>query len=138
MKSFAFFTCLFVLITNSIFSARDQQASVPEIKSLLKQALNRNFTSNREVLMDVVTVPPNTVMDWHWHPGEEFNYVLAGEATVFIKGKSPLVMKEGMVGHIPFEIEHKVQASDKGITVLVFRVHTTGKPVRYDGFKPSG
>lgn len=45
----------------------------------------------------------------------------------------------GTVGHIPFEAIHRAGAGDAGARILVFRVHTTGKPWRYleDG-KPEG
>lgn len=33
---------------------------------------------NTEVVVSRVTVPPNTTLPKHWHPGEEFAYILEG------------------------------------------------------------
>jgi quercetin dioxygenase-like cupin family protein len=76
-------------------------------------------------------VPPNTHVAPHWHPGEEYQYVLEGEATVKIEGQPDFEIREGMAGRIPYKAVHSVMTKDKGIKVVVFRIHTSGKPVRF-------
>ena len=50
-----------------------------KVTSLLQDSLSEEFTPGREVLVDLVEIPPNSQLDQHWHPGEEFHYYLEGE-----------------------------------------------------------
>jgi hypothetical protein len=42
-----------------------------KVTNLLTAALSTEFTPDREILIDLVEIPPNHKLDWHWHPGEE-------------------------------------------------------------------
>ena len=106
-------------------------APKPEVKNLLVQALDEKFTPGREVLVDDVRIPPNTALEWHWHPGEEFHVYLEGEVEIQIEGLPSIHGKPGMVGHVPFRKPHRAVAGPAGAHILVFRVHTTGEPWRY-------
>jgi quercetin dioxygenase-like cupin family protein len=66
----------------------------------------------------------------HWHPGEEFAYILKGSVTLWQKGKDDLVGEQGDVVKIPLEQVHTAITKEEGATVLVFRVHEQGKPER--------
>ncbi len=109
-----------------------------KVTNLLATALSGEFTPGREVLVDLVEIPPNQQLDWHWHPGEEFHYYLAGNPVIERIGAPPIVGKPGTVGHVAFEQRHQATAGDEGATILVFRVHTAGKPWRYLGGAPNG
>ena len=103
----------------------------PDIKTLMNRALAEEFTPGREILMDLVEIPPNTALERHWHPGEEFHYYLEGEVEVRIDGEPTIVGKPGTVGHVPYKKMHTAVTGKKGAKVLVVRVHTTGEPARY-------
>jgi quercetin dioxygenase-like cupin family protein len=103
-----------------------------KIKNLLLEPLAQEFTPDREVRIDLVEFPPDTALDWHWHPGEEFHYYLEGEVEIQIGGQPSIIGKPGMVGHIPFKTRHRAVTHDKGAKVLVFRVHTKGEPWKHD------
>lgn len=100
------------------------------VTNLLHDSLSEEFTPGREVLVDLVEIPPNATLDRHWHPGEEFHYYLEGEPEIEIDGKMnrPAL---GTVGHVPFRTFHRAGAGKSGATILVFRVHTKGAPWRY-------
>jgi quercetin dioxygenase-like cupin family protein len=102
-----------------------------KVKNLFRRALAKEFTQGREILVDIVEVPPNTTLDRHWHPGEEFHYYLQGEPEVSIGRKPAVKAKQGTVGHIPFKAEHLLSTKAKGAKILVFRVHTAGQPMRH-------
>ena len=102
-----------------------------KVTNLLTVALSTEFTPDREVLIDLVEIPPNQKLDWHWHPGEEFHYYLEGEPFVSIGGKPAVMAEQGTVGHIPFRAEHVLSTREKGAKVVVFRVHTAGQPMRH-------
>jgi len=57
------------------------------VTNLLHDSLSEEFISGREVLVDLVEIPPNATLDRHWHPGEEFHYYLEGEPEIEIDGK---------------------------------------------------
>ena len=101
------------------------------VTNLLHDSLSENFIPDREVLVDLVEIPPNSQLDRHWHPGEEFHYYLAGDPEITIEGKGLTRPALGTVGHVPFETLHRAGAGKAGAKIIVFRVHTKGKPWRY-------
>lgn len=102
-----------------------------KVNNLLTVALSDNFTPGREVLIDLVEIPPNQKLDWHWHPGEEFHYYLEGNPIIERADAPAIQGKPGTVGHVGFKQRHQASAGDQGAKVLVFRVHTKGAPWRY-------
>ena len=102
-----------------------------KLENLLQQSLADECTPGREVVVRYVEIPPNTAMDRHWHPGEEFHYYLEGEVEIAIDGETSIIGTPGTVGHVPFKKMHTAITGEKGAKILVFRVHTEGKPVRY-------
>ena len=85
---------------------------------------------NTEVVVSKVTVPPNTTLPKHWHPGEEFAYILEGSLTLWQEGKEEEVYRQGEVGVVPYKQNHTISTQEEGVTVLVFRVHELGQPER--------
>lgn len=83
-----------------------------------------------EVIVSRVTVPPNTALPRHWHPGEEFAYVLEGSASLWLEGEELPLSGPGDVVKIPLKKVHTAISGDEGATFLVFRVHEKGQPER--------
>jgi len=83
-----------------------------------------------EVVVSHVTVPPHSQLPRHWHPGEEFAYVIEGSVTLWQKGKEDIVCKKGDAAMVPWQQEHTIMTQDEGVTLLVFRVHQQGQPER--------
>ncbi len=112
-----------------------------KVTNLLTAALSTEFTPDREVLIDLVEIPPNQKLDWHWHPGEEFHYYLEGDPVIELADAPPIIGKPGTGGHVAFKQRHQATAGDKGAKIIVFRVHTKGSPWRYldaEDPKPKG
>ena len=80
--------------------------------------------------MSRVEIPANTSLPKHWHPGEEFAYVLEGSVTLWQKGKEDTVISAGQAGKIPLAQIHTAITGETGVKLLVFRVHEKGKPER--------
>lgn len=83
-----------------------------------------------EVVVSITTVPPHTTLPRHWHPGEEFAYVLEGTFVLWQEGKADEIYRKGDVGKVPLKQVHTVSTKDEGATVLIFRVHEVGQPGR--------
>ncbi len=100
----------------------------PKISNLLTNPLNG--TDGLEVIMSHVVLPPNVTLPKHWHPGEEFAYVLQGSVTLILEGKDERVISQGETGAVPLKHIHTARSGDQGVTILVFRVHEKGQPGR--------
>jgi len=83
-----------------------------------------------EVIVSITTVAPYTTAPKHWHPGEEFAYVLEGSLTLWQEGKPDEKYKKGDVAVIPLKQVHTISTQEEGATVLVFRVHESNQPER--------
>ena len=83
-----------------------------------------------EVIVSRVTIPPNTTLPKHWHPGEEFAYIIEGSVTLWQKGKPDIIGNKGDVVNVPLKQIHTAKTTNEGAVVLVFRVHEIGKPAR--------
>ncbi|MBI4565650.1 MAG: cupin domain-containing protein [Planctomycetes bacterium] len=85
-----------------------------------------------EVVVSRVRVPPDTRIPKHYHPGEEFVYVLEGSGTLWLKDGGETAVARGQVHMVPLKAVHTFASGPDGATLLVFRVHEKGKPVRYE------
>ena len=100
-----------------------------EFKNLLTSPLAA--TENTEVVVSEVTLPPNIELPKHWHPGEEFAYIIKGSLTLWMENKKEKKYNKGDACVVPLKKVHSVRTSDEGVTVLVFRVHEKGQDERY-------
>ena len=83
-----------------------------------------------EVVLSHVVLEPDQALPAHWHPGEEFAYIIEGSVTLQQEGKAPLLMKARSAAKIALRQVHSAQAGDSGATLVVFRVHESGQPER--------
>ena len=112
------------------FIAIGSQSVAAELKleNLMKSQLEG--VNGTEVIVSRVTIPPNTSLPRHWHPGEEFAYILDGSVTLWQKGKDNIVGMKGDVIKVPLKQIHTAVTKEEAVTILVFRVHEQGKPER--------
>ena len=110
---------------------KDIRAEVkPEVKvtNLMRTALE--VWEGGEVIVSYVEIPPDTVLPKHYHPGEEFYYILEGSAVLWQKDKPDTLLKKGDVFKVPLKQVHTAITKKEGVKGLVFRVHEKGKPIR--------
>lgn len=100
----------------------------PKLENLLRSQLQG--AKGTEVIVSRVTLEPNATLPKHWHPGEEFAYLLKGDVVLWQKGKKDSRFKAGEVAQIPLKQVHTATAGSQGATILVFRVHESGQPER--------
>jgi len=87
-------------------------------------------TENTEVVVSRVNVPPHTSLPMHWHPGEEFAYVLDGALILHQEDEDDVKYIKGDAAVVPFKKVHTIETKEEAVTVLVFRVHEQGQPER--------
>jgi quercetin dioxygenase-like cupin family protein len=111
-------------------SIADEVSAAPELvlETLLSTQLEG--VEGTEVIVSRVVMPPNTILPRHWHPGEEFAYVLEGSTILRRDGKPDLTALKGELVKISLKEIHSAATTDQGATILVFRVHEHGKPER--------
>jgi len=124
--------CAFLLggLWLAAISMADESSAVPGpvLETLLSTQLEG--VQGTEVIVSRVVIPPNASLPKHWHPGEEFAYVLEGSAIVRRDGEADVTVSKGDVAKIPLKRIHTAVTTDQGATILVFRVHEIGKPER--------
>ena len=129
------FLLLPFLVIVSVEGCSKLETSTPptelKMENIFQQALADEFTSEREVVVSYVEIPPNTTMERHWHPGEEFHYYLEGRVEIAIDGEPSIFGTPGAVGHVQYKKMHTAITGKEGERIVVFRVHTKGEPVRY-------
>ena len=99
-----------------------------KLETLLKTQLEG--VDGTEVIVSKVQIPANTSLPKHWHPGEEFVYILEGSVTLWQKDKESITGRTGEVVKVPLEQIHTGITGNEGASLLVFRVHEQGKPER--------
>lgn len=111
-------------------SVADESSTVPGpvVETLLSAQLEG--VEGTDVIVSRVVIPPNTSLPKHWHPGEEFAYVLEGSAILRRDGEADMATSEGELIKIPLKQIHTAVTTDEGATILVFRVHQHGEPER--------
>jgi quercetin dioxygenase-like cupin family protein len=111
-------------------SIADESSAAPELvlETLLSTQLEG--VEDTEVIMSRVVVPPNTALPKHWHPGEEFAYILEGSIILRRDGKPDLPVSKGEFAKVSLKEVHFILTNDQSAELLVFRVHKLGSPER--------
>ena len=91
-----------------------------------------------EVIVSDVVIPPNGQVARHYHPGEEFLYLIEGTAIHVEEGKPDLPLEAGDSYAIPPRAIHSPRGGPEGARAIVFRVHVAGQPERIDAPLPAG
>lgn len=98
------------------------------IENLMRSELQ--VVDGAEVIVSVVEIGPRLTLPKHYHPGEEFIYLLEGSATVWQQGKPDVVLHAGEVFRVPLEQVHTAMTSESSARAVIFRVHRKGAPDR--------
>ena len=85
----------------------------------------------KEVIVSRVSFPPRLELPWHWHPGEEFFYVIEGSITLKRRGQPDIFTVRGDSQKIAPGVIHSGESGKEGAELVIFRVHASGEPERY-------
>ena len=132
LTAFVITICAVAISQNIVFSHEGTHAedhSKLKLENLRTDKLAG--VENTEVVVSRVVIPPNTTLSKHWHPGEEFAYIIEGSVTLWQEGNADIVGKQGDVIKVPLKQVHTAITKETGATIVVFRVHELGKQQRY-------
>ena len=110
-------------------AAEPSQTASAQAENLLRESIAG--VEGKEIIVSRVSFPPNTELPWHWHPGEEFFYVIEGSVTLKRRGEPDLPATQGDAQKIAPQIVHTGSTGEQGAELVIFRVHTEGEPERY-------
>ncbi len=141
MRIFLFLIATVIVSTGLAYSETVGQAESEKRKDILVGTVQGlkidnlmtsqlELVEGTEIVVSHVEIPANTTLPKHWHPGEEFVYVLEGSEVLWQKDKPDVHLKKGDVFKVPLKQIHTAKTGEEGVTALVFRVHEKGQPVR--------
>ena len=84
-----------------------------------------------EVIISDVYIPAGVEVPRHYHPGEEFLYVIEGSAVHVEAGKPDRLLSAGDAYVIPPKAVHAPYGGPNGGRAVVFRLHVKGSEERY-------
>ncbi|MDX1478980.1 MAG: cupin domain-containing protein [Saprospiraceae bacterium] len=100
---------------------------VLKIENLLRDSLA--LAEDVEIIVSYLEVPVQTGLPKHYHPGEEFVYMLEGSGQLIVEGDTT-TLGEGDLYKIPIRAVHSFHTVDEQARAVVFRVHEKGQPER--------
>lgn len=105
--------------------------SSPQMRPSMQNLLTTQLAAaeNLEVVVSQVDVPVGVELPLHYHPGEEFAYVMTGAITLKLKGEEDREYSAGEAAVVPSRAVHTICANAPA-SLVVFRVHCKGEPVR--------
>ena len=124
---FIFASCSNEKKSQNLESKEDVVQSL-KIENLLRDSLG--LTEGIEVVISYIELPKNTTLPSHYHPGEEFVYVLQGSGELSLKDNSKIIIKAGDVVKVPLKQVHSFSSLNEDVKGVVFRVHEKGQPDR--------
>ena len=90
----------------------------PKFKGVFIKNLLTGSDSNNYLSAMMVKIEPYMEIGLHKHDGQgELHEVIAGNATAFI-GEQRIDYVSGVISFVPVYVEHRIQASADGITML--------------------
>ena len=110
-------------------AAKTSQNVSVQAENLLRESIAG--VEGKEVIVSRVSFPPHTELPWHWHPGEEFFYVIEGSVTLKRRGEADVTAAQGGAQKIAPQVIHTGRTGEQGAELVIFRVHAVGEPERY-------
>ena len=96
--------------------------------SLLNRRLQ--LAEGKDVIIDRVSLPPNTELSKRWHPGETFVYVMQGAIEVTPEAAAEMRAGEGELLEVPYRQTYSARTTEAGASLLMFRIHDADQPKR--------
>ncbi|MEM7023632.1 MAG: cupin domain-containing protein [Pseudomonadota bacterium] len=89
-----------------------------------------DLTDDLEVIIDEVFLPPNSSLPAHFHPGEDYVYVIEGMVVHEVEGQEPRTYSAGEAFVVRKDVVHVERTLDQPVRAIVFHVLVAGEPLR--------
>jgi len=110
------------------FESKKDVVQSLKIENLLRDSLG--IAEGIEVVMSYIELPKNTILPSHYHPGEEFIYLIQGYGELTLRDQSKMIIKAGETAKVPLKLVHSFSSLNEDVKGVVFRVHEKGQPDR--------
>jgi quercetin dioxygenase-like cupin family protein len=110
------------------FDLKEDVVEALKIENLLRDSLA--LAEGVEVVISYIELPKNTTLPSHFHPGEEFVYLIQGSGELTLKDESKIIVKAGETAKVPLKHVHSFSSLNEDVKGVVFRVHEKGQPDR--------
>ena len=122
---------LVLVVLACLYCANGNAAEPPPVQAdnLLRESIAG--VEGKEIIVSRVSLPPHTELPWHWHPGEEFFYVIEGSVTLKRRRELYLSAGAGDAQNIAAQVIHNGSTGEQGAELVIFRVDAVGEPERY-------
>jgi quercetin dioxygenase-like cupin family protein len=122
---------LVLVVLTCLYSTSGNATEPPSVQAenLLRESIAG--VEGKEIIVSRVSLPPRTELPWHWHPGEEFFYVIEGSVMLKRRGEPDLPAGAGDAQNIAASVIHTGSTGEQGAELVIFRVHSEGEPERY-------
>ena len=110
------------------FDLKEDVVEALKIENLLRDSLA--LAEGVEVVISYIELPKNTTLPSHYHPGEEFVYLIQGSGELTLKDESKIIVKAGETAKVPLKHVHSFSSLNEDVKGVVFRVHEKGQPDR--------
>ena len=101
------------------------------VKTTVLQKVDLMGIEGKEGLIILAEVAPGVVGGKHYHPGQEFAYILEGSVILEVEGKPPVTYKTGETWYLPPKQVHytKNVSTTAPFKVLGFAIADKGQPL---------
>lgn len=130
MKRTIFIFALTWVVGMALGVIGDEVLSAQHFKSTALLRTELQVAPGKEVIVSLVEVTRDGTIAKHYHPGEEFLYIVEGSLILSLEGKPDVTLKQGETYHIPYKKVHSAKTGMQAAKAVVFRVHEKGQPER--------
>jgi quercetin dioxygenase-like cupin family protein len=99
-------------------TAAADEAKPPQATRNILERHDQSMVPGKEIIIGTATLPPNAVIGYHTHPGDEAGYVVQGSLTWRIKGQPDKLLHAGDSFFNPRGAVHSVVGGPEGATAV--------------------
>src|SRR5579859_1493930 len=111
--------CLLMICALTLSAVADEPKPPQATRNILERH-DQSLVPGKEIIIGTATLPPDAVIGYHTHPGDEAGYVVKGNLILKVRGQPDRALKPGDSFFNPRGAVHSLLAapgSDGGMAV---------------------
>jgi len=117
-----------IILISSVVPTTASAENEVAVEALIASAITG--IESHKALISKVTIPAHTTLPRHYHPTEEYLYIMSGSTTLQMDGEADKELTAGMAVIIPAGKIHAALTKNSPTEAMVFRVQPKDQPVR--------